>query len=134
MLRRLTRKAGNASSSANDRNSANIQTDFSDDSSNSPFSSPAIHRPVSANEKSTTTNNLAYATDSTAELFSKPHTISILICMLLAFMYVALYITDIPDTVRNVKMYATNVHKLFSNRNLAVDWLPCVRCLSYSEH
>ena len=43
--------------------------------------------------------------DTSLNFFYKPHTVSALIVMLAVFIYVALWVTEAPDTMRNVKMY-----------------------------
>ena len=48
--------------------------------------------------------------DPTLSFFAKPHTISVLVVMLAAFLYVALYVTDeSADWIGNAKMYGQGV-------------------------
>ena len=44
------------------------------------------------------------AFDPTLSFFAKPHTISVLVVMLALFLYVALYVTEESDSLRNTKM------------------------------
>jgi hypothetical protein len=42
--------------------------------------------------------------EPTLTFFAKPHTISVLVLMLAYFLYVALYVTEDADGLRNTKM------------------------------